>query len=182
MGILINDGVRLPTTNIEQLQFGGGTPYETDLGYAARQGQRLYPHELVEVVRNALQGVVQTGTAVRLQGTYFNKDMSALRVGGKTGTSNNNYEHFGAGAHLISSEAKDRTATFVFFLGDNYYGTVTAFVRGPKSANFHFTSAMVVQLLKALAPQLAPLLGTPVNPNPLATVAQNGKPAASEAD
>ena len=171
MGIILNDGVRLPTTNIEQLQFGGGTPYETDLGYAARHGQRLYPHELIEVVRSALQGVVQSGTAARLQGTYFNKDGSPLPVGGKTGTSNNNYERFGAGARLISSEPRDRTATFVFFLGGNFYGTVTAFVRGPKSADFHFTSALVVQLLKALAPQLAPLLGTPVNPNPLSTVA-----------
>ena len=144
----------------------------------------MYPHELIETVRTALQGVVQSGTAVRLRGTYFNKDGSPLPLGGKTGTSNNNYEHFGAGAHLISSEAKDRTATFVFFLGNNFYGTVTAFVRGPKSANFHFTSALVVQLLKALAPQLAPLLGTPVNPNPLATVAtaQNGKSVASDAD
>jgi membrane peptidoglycan carboxypeptidase len=32
MGIIINDGVRLPTTNIEQLQLGGGTPYETGRG------------------------------------------------------------------------------------------------------------------------------------------------------
>ncbi len=59
----------------------------------------------------------------------------------------------------------------MFFLGDNFYGTVTAYVRGTQSGKFHFTSAMVVQLLKALAPQLQPLLGTPVNPNPLATVA-----------
>jgi hypothetical protein len=104
-------------------------------------------------------------------------------VGGKTGTSDNKYEHFGAGAHLISAESKDRTATFVFFLGERFYGTVTAFVRGPSSGNYHFTSALSVQLLKALAPQLASLLGTPVNPNPLATVtAQNGKPVPTASD
>jgi len=127
--------------------------------------------------------VVQVGTAARLRGTYYNADGSDLDVGGKTGTSNNNYEHFGAGAVRIGSEPKDRTATFVFFLGDKFYGTVTAFVRGKESADYHFTSALVVQLLKALAPQLQPLLGTPVNPNPVATVASAvGKGAPSSAD
>lgn len=184
MGIIVNNGVRLPTTNIEQLQLGGGTPYESDLGFAPSRGQRLYPPELIAVVRKALEEVVQDGTAARLRGTYFNADYSPLDVGGKTGTSNNNYEHFGAGARLLSSEPKDRTATFVFFLGDRFYGTVTAFVRGKQSGNYHFTSALVVQLAKALAPQLQPLLGTPVNPNPLATVsaAQNGKGAATASD
>lgn len=184
MGILLNNGVRQPTTNIEQLQLGGSTPYETDLGFKPVQGVRLYPPELVAVVKKALEGVVQEGTASRLRGTYFNADYTPLDVGGKTGTSNNNDEHFGPGAHLIASEPKDRTATFVFFLGDRFYGTVTAFVRGTQSGKFHFTSALTVQLLKALAPQLQPLLGTPVNANPLATVAsqtgQGGTATASD--
>ncbi len=183
MGIIVNNGVRQSTTDIEQLQLGGATPYETDLGYAPTKGQRVYPPEMIEMVRRALQGVVQVGTGARLQGTYLEPGGSYLPVGGKTGTSDNKYEHFGAGAHLISSEPRDRTATFVFFLGDRFYGTVTAFVRGPSSGNYHFTSALSVQLLKALAPQLAPLLGTPVNPNPLATVtAQNGRPAPTASD
>src|SRR6185437_16206393 len=133
------------------------------------------------VVRKALEAVVQEGTAARLRGTYFNADNTPLDVVGKTGTSNNDYEHF-AGGHLIGSEPRDRTATFVFFLGNKFYGTVTAFVRGKQSGNYHFTSALVVQLLKALAPQLQPLLGTPVNPNPLATVASatGGKGSASD--
>lgn len=182
MGIIVNNGYRRPTTNIEQLQLAGGTPYESDLGFAPSQGQRLYPPELIAVVRKALGAVVQDGTASRLRGTYFNADYTPLDVGGKTGTSDNNYEHFGAGARLISSEPKDRTATFVFHLGDRFYGTVTAFVRGKQSGRYHFTSALTVQLLKALAPQLQPLLGTPVNPNPLAIVsrAQNGAVTASD--
>ncbi|HEX5282398.1 MAG TPA: transglycosylase domain-containing protein [Micropepsaceae bacterium] len=183
MGIIVNNGVRLPTTNIAQLQLAGHTPYESDLGFAPGKGQRLYPPELIAVVRKALEAVVQEGTAARLRGTYFNADNTPLDVGGKTGTSNNDYEHF-AGGHLIGSEPRDRTATFVFFLGDKFYGTVTAFVRGKQSGNFKFTSALTVQLLKALAPQLQPLLGTPVNPNPLATVstAQNGKGAVTASD
>ena len=86
----------------------------------------------------------------------------------------------------LQSRVVDRTATFVFFLGDRFFGTITAYVPGAVAANYHFTSALVVQLLKALAPQLQPLLGTPVNPNPVATVASaaggNGAPTASAAD
>ena len=59
---------------------------------------------------------------------------------------------------MISQRVLDRTATFVFFLGDRFYGTVTAYVPGPPAARFHFTSAVAVQLLKSLQPELKPLL------------------------
>jgi hypothetical protein len=55
----------------------------------------------------------------------------------------------------------DRTATFVFFLGDRFFGTVTAYVPGPDAAKFSFTSAVAVQLLKVLEPELRPLLNSP---------------------
>ena len=84
-----------------------------------------------------------------------------LALGGKTGTGDNRLDRFGPGRELISSEVVDRTATFVFFLGDRFFGTVTAFVRGPEAAKYHFTSALSVQLLKALSPQLQPLLKHP---------------------
>jgi hypothetical protein len=66
----------------------------------------------------------------------------------------------------------DRTATFVFFLGDRFFGAVSAFVPGTHAAAFSFTSAMSVQLLKALQPQLDPLLGVPVPGVPAKTIAQ----------
>jgi thymidylate kinase len=55
----------------------------------------------------------------------------------------------------------DRTATFVFFLGDRFYGSATAYVPGQAAANFHFTSALAVQLVKILEPELKPLLDSP---------------------
>ena len=61
---------------------------------------------------------------------------------------------------MIESRALDRTATFVFFLGDRFFGTVTAYVPAPEANRYHFSSALAVQLLKALAPELQPLLGT----------------------
>jgi len=58
----------------------------------------------------------------------------------------------------MESRAVDRTATFVFHLGDRFYGTVTAYVAGPAANRSHFTSALAVQLLSSLAPQLQPLI------------------------
>ena len=60
----------------------------------------------------------------------------------------------------------DRTATFVFFLGDRFFGTVTAYVPGAIAGNYHFTSAIAVQLLKAIEPQLQPLLNSPISGAP----------------
>jgi hypothetical protein len=51
-----------------------------------------------------------------------------------------------------------RTATFVFMIGDRFYGTVVAFVPGSKAASYKFTSALAVQLFKDLTPQLKPLI------------------------
>jgi hypothetical protein len=38
---------------------------------------------------------------------------------------------------------------------------VTAYVPGPEAARFHFTSALAVQLLKLLEPELKPLIDAP---------------------
>jgi hypothetical protein len=84
-----------------------------------------------------------------------------LGVGGKTGTGDNRFDQFTAGGRLISERVVDRTATFVFFLGDRFFGTITAYVPGAIAANYHFTSAIAVQLLKAIQPQLEPLLRSP---------------------
>jgi len=59
---------------------------------------------------------------------------------------------------VLSSRALNRTATFVFYLGPRHYGTLTAFVPGRAAENFTFTSALPVQVLKGMAPILAPYL------------------------
>jgi len=46
----------------------------------------------------------------------------------------------------------------VFFLGDRYFGTVTAYVSGAVAAKYKFTSSLAVQLLKSMTPQIQPLL------------------------
>jgi membrane peptidoglycan carboxypeptidase len=163
MGIILNDGVQLPTTKIERLHLAAGTPYETELSFRPPVPKRIFAPELAEIVRNTLAKVVAIGTGTRLKGTFLAPDGSALMVGGKTGTGDNRSEKFTANNHLIASDVVDRTATFVFFLGDRFFGTVTAYVRGPEAEKYSFTSALSVQLLKALQPQLKPLLHRPAD-------------------
>jgi membrane peptidoglycan carboxypeptidase len=117
--------------------------------------------EVASVLRRALTGVVATGTATRLKGAYAASDGALLPVGGKTGTGDNRFETFGNGHSLVASRVVDRTATFVFFLGDRFFGTVTAYVPGRDAADYHFTSALAVSLLKALSPELTPLIAAP---------------------
>ncbi|HWD59452.1 MAG TPA: transglycosylase domain-containing protein [Stellaceae bacterium] len=160
MGIILNDGIKLPSESISRLRFADGTPYETTLVRSAAPVRVMAP-EVAQTLRRVLTGVVADGTASRLRGAYLTADGSALPVGGKTGTGDNRFDRFAAGGGIISSRAIDRTATFVFFLGDRFFGTVTAYVPGPDAAHFTFSSALAVQVLKVLRPELEPLLAAP---------------------
>jgi hypothetical protein len=55
---------------------------------------------------------------------------------------------------VTSSRATNRTATFVFYIGERYFGVITAFVQGREAANYKFTSALPVTLMKQLAPAI----------------------------
>ncbi|MEW9048824.1 MAG: transglycosylase domain-containing protein [Stutzerimonas stutzeri] len=158
MGIILNDGVRLPSVRIDNLHFAQGTPYEKRLGFVAGNGQRVMPVEVARALQNALANVVEGGTARRLQGTFVTDDGTPLRVGGKTGTGDNRIQSVGAGGRLISSLALNRTATFVFYLRPRHFGTLTAYVPGRAADSFRFTSALPVQTLKGMAPILQPYL------------------------
>jgi membrane peptidoglycan carboxypeptidase len=158
MGIILNDGVRLPAVRIDSLHFAAATPYETRLGIAPGSAQRVMPSEVAAALREALAGVVEGGTARRLRGSFVQPDGEALRVGGKTGTGDNRIQTVAAGGRLISSLAINRTATFVFYIGPDHFGTLTAYVPGRAADSFRFTSALPVQALKGMAPILMPYL------------------------
>lgn len=158
MGILVNDGVRLPAARITSLHFAAGTPYETRLDLRPSAGERVLPAEVTRVVRTALIDVVEAGTASRLRGALKLPDGSPVAIGGKTGTGDHRYDVHGRGGVLISSRVVNRTATLVFLIGDRYFGTMMAYVHEPAAARYKFTSAMPSQLLKALVPALQPML------------------------
>jgi membrane peptidoglycan carboxypeptidase len=159
MGIIVNRGVRLPVQRISSLQFARDTPYETRLEYQPGSGaQRVLSAAVADVVRRSLLDVVEDGTAKRLKGAFVRRDGRIVEVGGKTGTGDHRFDIFGKGGQLISSRVIDRSATFVFLIGERYFGTMMAYVHEPDAVKYKFTSAMPAQLLKALAPALLPLL------------------------
>lgn len=154
VGIIQGNGVRQQATALRSLEFAQGTPYATDFGLGM-QGKRLLSEDIAEVVRDAMIGVVNSGTAGSLKAALGS---SGIVAGGKTGTGDHRYEVFGPGGRLISSRVVSRSATFVFFLGERYFGNITAYVQEPYAARYAFTSALSVQLLKSLTPTILPLV------------------------
>ena len=158
IGIIQNDGVRLPILRVDSLHFAAQTPYETVVVSNPEGGERVLPSEVASALREALSQVVDAGTARRVQGSFKTADGSALVMGGKTGTGDNRIGSYGAGGRVISSKAINRTATFVFYIGDHHFGTLTAFVPGRAAEGLRFTSALPVQVLRGMAPILTPYL------------------------
>jgi len=152
MGVIISTGYRYPAVRISRLRFAEGSPYETVLKAAPAVGPRVLRPEIARVVRLGLIDVVQNGTARRANDAVAGADGKPLQIGGKTGTGDNRQHRFGRGGRSMGSDARSRTATFVFFAGDRFFGTVTAYVEGPEADQYSFTSALPAQLFKALAP------------------------------
>jgi len=104
-----------------------------------------------------LQQVVSDGTGRRLNNSY---DSATVVIGGKTGTGDNRMVQLNAKGQQISSKALNRTATFVFYLGDQHFGVLTAYVPDADSEQFSFTSALPLQVMNSMAPILRPYLAS----------------------
>jgi membrane peptidoglycan carboxypeptidase len=160
VGIILNRGQKAPSFRLNRLEFGIKTPYETVLVNGKDQSGQVMLPEVAAVLQEALASVVAVGTARRLAPALALGDGRILMAGGKTGTGDNRIVTSHASGNKIRSTARNRTATFVFFLGQRYFGTLTAFVTGNASADFHFTSALPVQVLKSMTPILLPYLAS----------------------
>jgi len=147
-----------PVARIDKLQFASGTPYETLLRRKEFAGQRVLPLEVASVVRRALIDVAERGTAQQIRGAFIRSDGTPVAVGGKTGTGDNRYNIYGQNGQLIESRVINRAAVFVFFIGDRFFGTITAYVPGAAAAGYGFTSSLPVQVLKMMAPTLKPMI------------------------
>ena len=84
-------------------------------------------------------------------------DGSPLVIGAKTGTGDNRLRVVRRDG-LVTYRVIDRTATVVFFIGDRFYGTITAFVSGAAADRYDFTSSLPLQILKMLGPTLEGLM------------------------
>lgn len=156
VGIILNDGVRQPTARIESIDLAEGTPYETHLIRPAEEGERVFPKEVALALRRALTDVVANGTAKRASGAFVDANGTRLAVGGKTGTGDETFGH-----SPLREKEVGRAAAFAFFVGDRFFGVLTAHVPGEIARRYKFTSALPTQVLKVLAPELQPLINAP---------------------
>jgi membrane peptidoglycan carboxypeptidase len=158
VGIILNDGIRYPTTRIESMVLGAGTPYETQLVREPSAGEPVLRKEIAQLLRPELVGIVEGGTAVRLKGAFKYPDGTPIAVGGKTGTGDNRSTTYDSRGNEIRSVAINRTSTFAFLIGDRFYGVLTAYVPGEQADNYGFTSSLPVAILAMLKPSLDPLI------------------------
>ena len=159
MALLVSDGRLRHTSRIRRITFAPGTAYETT--YAAPpilEDTQLLRPAVARAAREVLVDVVDHGTARRMRGAFDTEDMS-VEIGGKTGTGDNRVERYARGGRVISSHAVNRTATFVFYIQDRYYGVITASALGANASSYQFTSALPVAILRQLAPSIEKRLG-----------------------
>jgi cell division protein FtsI/penicillin-binding protein 2 len=117
---------------------------------------------VAKILRELLSGVVERGTAQRLVGAFAHPDGRPVKVGGKTGTGDNRFETFRRGGGVRSSRAVNRTATFVFYVDERYFGVLSAFVLGEKAGKYGYTSSLPVAILKLVAPSINERLDGPL--------------------
>ncbi len=158
MGIILNGGERLPTQRFTKVEFAKDTPYETIVERSTPLANQVMQPEVAQVLKETLGKVVSEGTAKRLSNSFQQGDGSPFLIGGKTGTGDNRIISSTSYGHKTSSRTLNRTATFVFYLGDNHFGTLTAFVTGRSAKAFSFTSALPLQVLKGMVPILQPYI------------------------
>jgi hypothetical protein len=159
VGIILANGRKYPVQRFESIEFGAGTPYQTLLKLSPdAQPQQVLDPAITHVMKAVMSEVVDNGTAKKVKGAYVDADGKPIPVGGKTGTGDQRYDEFGAGGHLVSSRVVNRTGTFAFYIGDRFFGAITAHVAGEEAADYAFTSALSAQMLRALAPIINPLV------------------------
>jgi membrane peptidoglycan carboxypeptidase len=158
MGIIVNEGWRRPTLSITRMSFARGTPYQTVLEPQPQTGEQVMRPAVARLLRDLLGEVVNRGTAHRLRGVFLNEDGLPTAIGGKTGSGDNRIESFTSAGVLLSSRAVSRTASFVFYLDERWFGVITASVSGARAAEYNFTSSLPLAVVKLLAPTLSAAL------------------------
>jgi membrane peptidoglycan carboxypeptidase len=164
MGIIVNDGWRRPSVLIDELRFARGTPYNSDFRARPQRGERVMHPAVAHLLRGVLAEVVEYGTARPLKAAIIGPNGAPAQVGGKTGTESgdNRHEVFAHGHQFAASRPFDRTASFAFYVGDRYFGVITASVEGPVAADYRFTSELPLAVLRLLAPLIEQRLAATV--------------------
>jgi membrane peptidoglycan carboxypeptidase len=148
-GIILNGGVRLPTMRVERFRFAEGTPFETRIVRKSQDPVQVMTPEVAAQLHKEMLGVVEFGTARRAFRSVTGVHKEILDVAGKTGTGDNRIKTL----HEVG-KARNRTAAFVFTVGDRYFGSIVAYVPGEQASAYRFSSAVPVQVFKLIVPQI----------------------------
>lgn len=157
-GVILNNGVRQPHRMIREVRFGQNTPYEFHTTKEGGASRRVLDENIARIVLREMQGVVEKGTARRAFQSVTLSNGTVLPLGAKTGTGDNRIKNIGAGGVTTSSTVSNRTAAFVFTIDDRFFGTLIAYVPGSDAADHAFTSALPVQVFKAMIPSIRSVL------------------------
>jgi membrane peptidoglycan carboxypeptidase len=181
MGILATDGRYNPSIRVEKVHLAQDTPFETNLRHAPVPGEQVIPVAVARLVREALNSVVEVGTAIRARNALQSEDR-IVKLGGKTGTGDNRFEMYGPGGQVVSSRVINRTATFVFVIDDRFFGTVTAYVAGEAAAEYGFTSSLPVQIFRELAPVFGAMMAGEPPPDLVGAIDSRALPVPKPAE
>jgi membrane peptidoglycan carboxypeptidase len=171
MGIIVNDGWRRPSVVVEELRFADDTPYDSVFRSRPQRGEPVMHPAVAQLLRGVLAEVVEHGTARPLKAAIIGPDGVPAQVGGKTGTDSGDSRHevLAQRRELTASPGLDRTASFAFYVGDRYFGVITASVEGSAAADYRFTSELPLAVLQLLAPMIEQRLATTVPTPTIAT-------------
>ncbi len=159
MGTIQAGGVRRPMIRIEEVRFAEGTPYETHFAWKpAAEEHRVMSVEVAEVLQEALADVAKRGTGRHGRWSFRDSEGNRLEVRGKTGTGDNRHRLYNRNGRVVGSRTTNRTATWMFTIGDCLYGTIVAYVPGEEARRHTFMSELVVRVLAELKPALEPLV------------------------
>jgi hypothetical protein len=177
MGIIVNDGWRRPSVLIDELRFASDTPYFSDFRAQPARGEQVMHPEVARLLRDVLAEVVESGTGRGMKAAITGPDGLPAQVGGKTGTDSGDTRHdvLADGSRATSPRVLDRTASFAFYVGDRYFGVITASVRGQAASGYAFTSELPLAVLRQLAPLIERRLATARSGPSLAAAVEPGE-------
>ena len=111
-------------------------------------------HRAISASYAAMTAKALRASARRVAGAFQAPGGKPMAVGGKTGSGDNRFDTFAGRGRLISSRPVSRTAAFVFYIGDRYFGILTASVAGKAAGQYQFTSALPLTVLRLLSPEI----------------------------
>jgi membrane peptidoglycan carboxypeptidase len=158
IGIIINNGKRTPITSFSEIRLAEDTPYEQHFEQQKSSSEQVIAPEVAAIALKTIQGVVEHGTARGAYNSVKLSDGRVLTVGGKTGTGDNEKRVRNNETGKLETVKKDRTAIFIFSIGEHHFGAITASVLNEKADDHGFTSSMATAVFRRVAPLLTEVL------------------------